>query len=101
MRWRCLAASSTRCPFSRRRAAARPITLPNGTGAVGRRWVRGLAAAALCLRSEGRRGGRGGVTGGGGERCEEQGEVERVKWASGVGGVGRRRVRVWVREWVV
>ena len=27
--------------ISRRRAAARPTTSPNGTGAVGRRWVRG------------------------------------------------------------
>ena len=27
--------------LSRRRAAVRPITSPNGTGAVGRRWVRG------------------------------------------------------------
>ena len=39
-----LAVSGSTCMravCSRRRAAARPITLPNGTGAVGRRWVRG------------------------------------------------------------
>ena len=41
LRWRCRAATCMRGAISRRRAAARPITLPNGTGAVGRRWARG------------------------------------------------------------
>ena len=40
-RWRCRAARCMRAAVSRRRAATRPITSPNGTGAVGRRWVRG------------------------------------------------------------
>src|SRR6266567_4534568 len=55
LRWRCRAATYMRGVSSRRRAAARPITLPNGTGAVGRRWVRGPAAlyvllVLMCLR---------------------------------------------------
>src|SRR5205814_6630595 len=33
--------------ISRLRVAARPITSPNGTGAVGRLWVRGSVAAAF------------------------------------------------------
>jgi hypothetical protein len=41
MRWRCRAAHCMRAAISRRRAAARPITSRNGTGAVGRRSVRG------------------------------------------------------------
>ncbi len=35
--------------ISRRRAAARPTTLPNGTGAVGRPWARGWTTA-VCVR---------------------------------------------------
>ena len=41
LRWRCRAALCMRAAISRQRAAARPITSRNGTGAVGRRWVRG------------------------------------------------------------
>jgi hypothetical protein len=41
MRWRCRAARCMRAAISRRRAAARPITSRNGTGAVGRPSVRG------------------------------------------------------------
>ena len=40
-RWRCRAATCMREAISRRRAAARPTTLPNGTGARGRPWARG------------------------------------------------------------
>ena len=42
MRWRCRAARCMRAAISRRRAAARPITSRNGTGAVGRPSVRGF-----------------------------------------------------------
>ena len=42
LRWRCRAARCMRAAISRRRAAARPITSRNGTGAVGRPSVRGL-----------------------------------------------------------
>ena len=48
MRWRCRAARCMRAAISRRRAAARPITSRNGTGAVGRRWVRGLNTRCVC-----------------------------------------------------
>ncbi len=41
LRWRCRAARCMRAAISRRRAAARPITSRNGTGAVGRPSVRG------------------------------------------------------------
>ena len=54
VRWRCRAARCMRGAISRRRAAARPITSRNGTGAVGRRWVRGCQAATMtapmCMR---------------------------------------------------
>src|SRR5947208_10852475 len=43
-RWRCRAATCMQEAFSRRQEASRP-TLPHGTGAVGRRWVRASAAA--------------------------------------------------------
>ena len=49
LRWRCRAARCMRAVISRRRAAARPITSRNGTGAVGRRSVRGWTAV-LCVR---------------------------------------------------
>ena len=42
LRWRCRAARCMRAAISRRRAAARPITSRNGTGAVGRPSVRGF-----------------------------------------------------------
>ena len=41
MRWRCRAAHCMQVAFSQRRAALRPITLRNRTGAVGPGWVRG------------------------------------------------------------
>ena len=41
LRWRCRAARCMRAAISRRRAAARPITSRNGTGAVGQPSVRG------------------------------------------------------------
>ena len=41
LRWRCRAARCMRAAISRRRAAARPLTSRNGTGAVGRPSVRG------------------------------------------------------------
>ena len=41
VRWRCRAATCMRGDRSPRRAAPRQIALPNGTGAIGRRWVRG------------------------------------------------------------
>src|ERR1043165_6587867 len=40
-RWRCRTATSMRAAPSRMPAASEPITQPNGTGALGRRWVRG------------------------------------------------------------
>src|SRR5438552_1705515 len=40
MRWRFLAATCMRGAVSRRRAAALPITSPNGTAAVGALWGR-------------------------------------------------------------
>ncbi len=58
LRWRYRAATCMRGAISRRRVAARPITSPNGTGAIGRRSVRGYTAlcgrwpcrAATCMR---------------------------------------------------
>src|SRR5205814_2029668 len=55
-RWACRAATYMQGAVSRPRAGALPITLPNGTGAVGRRWAWGLTAtfwrwpcqAAIC-----------------------------------------------------
>ena len=41
LRWRCQATLYA-AAVSRRRAATRPIISPNGTGAVGRRWGRGM-----------------------------------------------------------
>ena len=43
MRWRCRAARCMRAAISRRRAAPRPITSRNGTGAVGRPGARGMS----------------------------------------------------------
>ena len=51
MRWRCRAARCMRAAISRRRAASRPITSRNGTGAVGRRWVRGWTTADPCVNA--------------------------------------------------
>src|SRR6266853_1563271 len=59
MLWQCRAATSTRAACSRRRAGARPLTLPNGTAAVGARldqeWMvlcaRWQCQAVTCMRA--------------------------------------------------
>ena len=53
MRWRCRAARCMRAAISRRRAATRPITSRNGTGAVGRRSVRGWNSYVYALAVSG------------------------------------------------
>ena len=94
LRWRCRAATCMRGAISRRRAAARPITSPNGTGAVGRRWVRGWVAPmamssvnALAVSGSDRV--CGGLFHDGGRQSRP------ITSPNGTGAVGRR----WVRGW--
>ena len=54
MRWRCRAASCMRAAISRRRAAARPITSRNGTGAVGRPLGSGMNGEVHALAVSGK-----------------------------------------------
>ena len=90
LRWRCRAATCMRGAISRRRAAARPITLPNGTGAVGRRWVRGWDgdSSTVCMRWRCRAATcmRGAIS-------RRRAAVRPITSPNGTGAVGRRWVR--------
>ena len=55
LRWRCRAATCMRGAISRRRAAWRRLTSPNGTGAVGRPWARGWDEPCVCAGGVGQR----------------------------------------------
>src|SRR6266567_3725476 len=88
MRWRCRAAICMRGAISRRWVAARPITLPNGTGTVGRRWVRGWTAVYRRLWCWA-------VTFMLGAGLPRRAAARPTGLPNGTGAVGRR----WVRGW--